>query len=204
MWGMAISAGMSMVGSLMGNAKKRKQAAAQAYNDEYARVSNQYAVMEQIGDIQRNMAAIQQDKVLSDVTIGMKQDQAEAQMKVSAAVAGAKGSSVENSIQQSEFNEQQALSGNKRQTEQAMESELANMGTASKALYSIGDAKDPSSYDTGQSMGEMLIGAGSSALSAMTSEDMDSFDNLFKNTGGYKLSGAKKPSKNPLSSLWSS
>lgn len=88
----------------------------------------------QLDTAQRNVASLENQKVLSNLDIQAKQRQAEAMAKVSAAVSGTEGSTVEQTITQTETNEVLARANVYDQIEQSLAEQLAIIETASGTL----------------------------------------------------------------------
>ena len=88
-----------------------------------------------------NVAAVHQDKVLSDSEIKLRQDKAQALIEVSAATSGVSGSSVSSTVYSSERNEAFALSNNERKYEQTSEGLLADIGNKQAAMLEIEDVE---------------------------------------------------------------
>jgi len=108
-----------------------------AWNESYAAQSKRLAALDRKQTAEKNIAAIKQDKILSDTSIQMQQDQAEAFAKVNAAAAGMQGQSAEDVVYQTEANEVYAMSRNKRQASQRIESELARVNSAQAAYLGV-------------------------------------------------------------------
>lgn len=111
-----------------------------AYNQSFAEQAARLAAAERKHTAEKNISAIKQDKILSNTQIQMSQDQAEAFAKVNAAAAGVQGQSVEDVVYQTEANETYAMSRNKRQADQRIESELARVNSAQASLLSVTDS----------------------------------------------------------------
>lgn len=101
-----------------------------AFQQEYALQSRRFAQLNRKQTSIRNIAAIKQDKILTDKTIQIRQSQAEAMARVSAAAAGVSGGSVNDVIQMTHVNETQAMKMNERQAAQGIEQEKANVHSA--------------------------------------------------------------------------
>lgn len=132
-----------------------------AYNTAYAEAAQRANILSVRQTLQKNMAAVQQDKVTSNTSIQMKQDQAEAWAKVSAATAGVEGGSVEDALYETEKNEAFALQASQRNTDQQM----ANLGTQ------IGN--QTSNLASVQNTEESLFGDLLTAFSSFESSDLD-------------------------------
>lgn len=132
-----------------------------AYNTAYAEAAQRANILSVRQTLQKNMAAVQQDKVTSNTSIQMKQDQAEAWAKVSAATAGVEGGSVEDALYETEKNEAFALQASQRNADQQM----ANLGTQ------IGN--QTSNLASVQNTEESLFGDLLTAFSSFESSDLD-------------------------------
>lgn len=115
-WGMAAGAVAGNVVSLLDRSDDRAvyDATYDAYMKRYTQMKN---VMNQINVTELNITQLQQEKLMTDNMIRMAQDEAEAARKVSAATAGVQGSSVGQSITQTEMNKNLTLSKNRRNWE---------------------------------------------------------------------------------------
>jgi len=108
----------------------------QAYNQEYQSVAGKIAAGNALSATERNIAAVHQDRITSNVQIRQAQDEAEAQAKVSAAYAGAVGASVSAVSHQTQVSEANALAANNSRAAQQIESLKANAYNSSMALRS--------------------------------------------------------------------
>lgn len=86
-----------------------------------------------------NIAAIVQDKINTNTIINIHQSQAEAQAKLAAAVGGVDGQSVNQVIHQTEVNSSLAKANNRRQVEQQLEQQLANVYQATSTASSLSE-----------------------------------------------------------------
>ena len=107
----AIQAGIGMANLALGGTTA---ATAAAYNSSFQTVSSKLAASNARSAGERNISAVNQDKVTSNTKIRQQQDEAEANAKVSAAIAGAKGGSVDATIQQTEVNAAHALAASNK------------------------------------------------------------------------------------------
>ncbi len=105
-----------------------------AYNAEYQSVSSKMAASRARSAAERNISAVNQDRITSNTKIKQAQDEAEANAKVSAALAGAKGASVEAVVQQTEVTEAHALSASNKAAEQQIENLSANVYNSSMQM----------------------------------------------------------------------
>lgn len=108
-----------------------------AYDAQYQASTQKLNLQKSIGVAQKNIAAINQDKIISNTQIQMKQDQAEASAKVSAAFAGVEGSSVDAVIQDTRKNEAHRVAALNKQAEQNKQNYLAQIGTSQSALLAV-------------------------------------------------------------------
>lgn len=115
-----------------------------AFQHEYALQSRRFAQLNRKQTSIRNIAAIKQDKILTDKTIQIRQSQAEAMARVSAAAAGVSGGSVNDVIQMTHVNETQAMKMNERQAQQGVEQEKANVHSA--FMGAMGEQSTKSSF----------------------------------------------------------
>jgi len=104
------------------------------YNREYQTASSKLAASNARSAAEANISAVNQDRITSNVKIKQKQDEAEANAKVSAALAGAKGASVEAVVQQTEVNEAHALSASNKAAEQQIENLSASVYNSSMQM----------------------------------------------------------------------
>ena len=106
------------------------------YNEAYATASRRLNFQRQKSASEKNIAAVRQDLVLSNMTIQMRQREAKAFAKVQAAVSGVEGGSYESVLYQTEANEAFAASVASRQAEQGIDQLLANISTAQAGMLS--------------------------------------------------------------------
>lgn len=118
------------------NAKTRA-----AYNEAYGAQAARIASRAKIRSAQRNLAAVQQDKILTNREIQVRNTQAQAMVKLSAAVAGVTGNSVDDVAHMNEVNQQRALSNNERQAEQLSDQFLNQIQSATAQSLGIQDRK---------------------------------------------------------------
>jgi len=149
------------------------------YNAVYAAEARKTAIAEAKHTAELNISAIEQDKITSNTAIRMRQDQAEAQAKLSAAVAGVEGGSVDAVIYDTERNEAFALNAANQQAEQAKEAQAAQVGSQQSALLSV---TEPES-----SLSEAVTGGLMEAFSAFELSDLE--------IGAAMFGGDEKPEK---------
>jgi hypothetical protein len=152
MYSTMIAKGMSTAHLMFGG---DTQQTLDAYNQEYARVASQMAAQSAMGAAQKNVAKVKQNVILSNSKIQMQQDQAEAQIKVSAAQAGAAGSSVESAKYSTRANESYAMGAAQAAGDAKEDQYLAQVHEANLAMNSAVNAKK----DHGIHVGEALMGA---------------------------------------------
>ena len=140
----AVMSGMSTLEALAtgGNAQTRA-AYDVAYNETYSAVAKRHAAGRAKVAAEANISSIRQDKILTDTTIQMRQDEAEAVTRVAAAVSGSTGGSVDQVIYETHKNESQRLAENRRSAEQAIEGEKAKIHSSQSALLSVSDPGYP-------------------------------------------------------------
>lgn len=176
MFGAIVGAGLSIIGGSVSQKQAQKQQIAamrqQAYDSEYTRAMNQEAGKEALAKAQANIAAVKQDKILTDINIQMSQDAAEAQATAAAAAAGVEGGSVEAVKLDTEINEVMAKQANARAEEQGVEDALSAIGQASATIISNDEVAKP-----GQITGGGVDWAGSLAGIATSMSD-DQFKDL--------------------------
>lgn len=136
----AVQSGLNLLSVMGGD----NAATVAAYNTEFATVSNQMAMHRQRSAAEQNISAVNQDRITSNINIQRKQDEAEAQAKVNAALAGAQGGSVEASINQTKVNESFAIQANNQKAEQQTEQLKATVHSSTMAAQSRKQTPDPS------------------------------------------------------------
>lgn len=95
-----ISAGFNVLSGLMGD----PVAETQAYNTAYATAQEKSNAMNRMATSTRNMARVKMSSIKKRTVIGQRQDEAEAQARVSAAVAGSGGQSVQDVVDMTTMN----------------------------------------------------------------------------------------------------
>lgn len=111
----------------------------QAYNAAYASTAQRLNAADARVAAERNIAAVHQDRILSSTVVRAKQDEAEAQARVNAAVAGVRGQSVDDFIRSTEDNEARKLREVQGAGEQSIEDQLSKVMGAQSALLSVED-----------------------------------------------------------------
>lgn len=154
LYSMAIQEGMSSLEIAISgsNAKTRE-----AYNAAYSNQARRIAGRNRIGAAQRNLAAIQQDKILTNNQIQIQNTHQQAMTKLSAAVAGVTGSSVDNVKQQVNTNTVFAMQSNERKAEQMSDQFLAEIQGSTASTLGIQDKKI-------SDIGELMTVAGNISL----------------------------------------
>ncbi len=107
---------------------------AAAYNNTFKTISSKMAASRARSAAERNISAVMQDKILSNTKIRQQQDEAEAMARVSTALSGAKGASVEATIGQTETNESYALAASNKAADQAIENSKAGIFNATMQM----------------------------------------------------------------------
>lgn len=130
-YGQAVQSGFKF-GALMLGAESEEAIA--AYNNEFQSMSSKLAASRVRTNAERNISAVNQDKILSNVQVGMQQDQAEASVRVQAAASGSTGGSVSDAINQTESNKSYQISANNRKAEQSKETLRTEIFNASMTV----------------------------------------------------------------------
>lgn len=107
---------------------------ANAYNSAFQTLSGKMAASRARSAAERNISAVMQDKVMSNTKIRQQQDEAEAMARVSTALSGAKGASVEATLGQTKTNEAHALSASNKAAAQAIENSKAGIYNANMQM----------------------------------------------------------------------
>lgn len=117
-----------------------------AYEAAYGKFYTQYQRMHNAANAkvaaEANINAIRQDKVNTDTFIRQQQDKVEAEIRVAAAVSGATGGSVEDTINQTEIASSFAIRNNAKKLDQQVENQLSNIHTAQSTLLQL-DSTSP-------------------------------------------------------------
>jgi len=104
------------------------------YNSTFQSVSSKIAASNARSAGERNISAVNRDRIMTNTRIRQKQDEAEAAARVSSALSGAKGASVEAGIQQSQVNEQWAMAASGKAADQQIEQLKAGIYGANMQL----------------------------------------------------------------------
>lgn len=119
------------------------------YNATYQASANRYNILDQLGAAQKNLAAIEQDKITTNTQVRMNQDRAEAEARVNAAAAGVSGASVDDVIYNTKSNEALAIERTNKELDNQKTSELAKIGSLTSSNLAI---QEPSTDYVGELM----------------------------------------------------
>jgi len=144
-----------------------------AYGQFYSAFVGMHNAANQRTAAEANIAAIQQDRINTNVVIAMKQDQAEAQAKVSAAVSGVEGQSVNDVLYQTEVNSSVAQSNNRKNAEQQIENQLATIYQSTSTMLALDNAQVSSPSIV------MALANSAASMVGMGDELMEGMDGLF-------------------------
>lgn len=106
------------------------------YKQKMQRAIDSANAMRAMGTAQKNIVSLENQKVLSNVDIQANQRKAEAMAKLSAAVTGTEGSTVDQTISQTEVNAALATSSVHAQIEQAINDQLVAVESAAGSITS--------------------------------------------------------------------
>jgi hypothetical protein len=129
----AIQAGAQALTLALGGETKATRA---SYDKEYHSQMQRHAAQKTIAAAQKNISVVKQNRILSNTDLQMKQDQAAAAVKVSAAVAGAEGTNVDGAIQQTETNQALAMGLNESKGQAQIDGYLAQTNAATLQMVS--------------------------------------------------------------------
>jgi len=146
LYAQAIQSGMSSLNLMAGGDNAGTIA---AYNEAYNSQYKKYTALDAKTTAESNIAAINQDKILSNLSIQMNQQQAEAAAQISAAVAGVEGSSVDAGMYQIGANASMAKQSVEAQADQLTEQQLANVSSAQVNYNSVPKISDTSPIAAG-------------------------------------------------------
>lgn len=135
---------MSGINALAGTEADRVYAS--TYNQVRATEAKKANIRSAMQAAQYNIAAVKQDKVLSNIEVQINQDNAEAAAKVAAATAGVEGGSVDDVMYETEKNEAFAINRANRQADIATEGYLAQITGNMSSLLSINEDLPKISY----------------------------------------------------------
>lgn len=112
-----------------------------AFTAQYQAETAKRNAMEMKSAAQKNIGAVRQDKILSNLSIRLEQGQAEALVKMNAAAAGVEGQSVADARYETVKNAAFATSKVDRLSRQQIEEQLSKIGSAQSALLSVEEPK---------------------------------------------------------------
>jgi hypothetical protein len=162
---MLAAAGMSLAQSGLAAKANAKRLGDEAYATRATYLGNRLRSQLRIDAATKNISAVRKDKVLHNMAIDLRQMEAEAQAKVSAAVAGVEGNSVKQVEYQTEVNAALASDALDRQSE---DEELGYIAQLFGASYDISQPYKQSSPPN--MLPSAILGAGQSALNAWSIE----------------------------------
>lgn len=140
------------------------------YAQSYAAAIGKIQAAEAAHVAQLNISAIKNDAILSDLQIQMQQEQAEAKVTVAAAAAGVQGGVVDQAKYETEASAARANAVNRKQSEQAIESQSAQVQAQQYTLL----AEDP----TPKSVNPLVAGI-SGTLGELSDTDITNFASLW-------------------------
>lgn len=138
LYSMVIQEGMSSLEIAVTGSNAATRA---AYDGAYSNQARRIAGRNRAYAAQRNLATIQQDKILTNNQIQIQNTHQQAMTKLSAAVAGVTGSSVDNVKQQVNTNTVFAKQANERKAEQLSDQFLAEIQGSTASTLGIQDKK---------------------------------------------------------------
>lgn len=118
-----------------------------AYNAAYQAEANRMAARDVINTAESNIAAINQDKILTNVAIELQQQQAQANAAVSAATAGVSGGSVDAVSYGIDVNASMQKQHVEARADQLTEQQLGAIYSGSITLSSIQDQPETTVVD---------------------------------------------------------
>lgn len=124
-----------------------------------------------------NISAIKQDKINTDTVINMRQDEAEAQAKVLAAVSGTTGQSVDATIYQTEVNSSLAKSNASREMDRQIENQKASIYASQSTMLAV---DDPQINETSSGMDLVKMATGVMSDSSFMGQLSEGVEGLFK------------------------
>lgn len=116
-------------------------AADAAYGTAYQNAANRLAGRNRKVATERNIAAVKQDKILTNKQIELNQTQSEAMVKLAAAVSGVTGGSVQDVQYMTEVNKVNAQRSSTRESDQVVEAMKAEVQAAHAGTLGIQDDK---------------------------------------------------------------
>lgn len=147
-----------------------------AFNARYNARMQKFQLREKRVAAERNIAAIQKDKILTNSTIQLKQNAAEAALRANAAWVGAEGGSVEATVYETRASAQRQIAAASKRANQETKGQLAAVGSASLSLSAVQEPQQAS-----------LLGT---LLSAFSQFDTDDLSNLGDIIRGDKKDGS--------------
>lgn len=134
----AVQSGMTTVGLMMSGKNGETEAARiSAYNAQAQRIAASGAR----ATAEKNISAIAQDKIISNVNIRLQQSQAEAMKSLQAAFAGVSGGSVEDSAYVVKSQAENLVAANNQNAQQATEQQLSMVSKSHSAMLSVEDSR---------------------------------------------------------------
>ena len=141
-----------------------------AYGKFYSAFQGMHNAANQKVAAEANISAIQQDRINTNIVIARHQDQAEAQAKVSAAVSGVEGQSVNDVIYQTEVSSSVAKSNNKKNAEQQIENQLSTVYQSTSTMLALDNASvsSPSLARSLATSAASMVGLGDELMDGMS------------------------------------
>lgn len=112
-----------------------------AYNATYQNEAQRLSARNRRTGVERNIAAVKQDQILTNRQIELNQTQSEAMVQLAAAVSGVTGGSVQDVQYMTEVNKVNAQRASVRETDQVVEAMKAEVQASQANLLSIQDDK---------------------------------------------------------------
>lgn len=138
LYGAAVQEGVSSLELMFTGSNAKTRA---AYDAAYANEASRIQLRARQRAAQRNLAAVQQDKILTNKAIQVQNTQAQAMAKLSAAVAGVTGNSVDDVSQQIDVRTIGQISQNEKQAKQMSDQFLAQVQGSYAQLLGVQDKK---------------------------------------------------------------
>lgn len=138
LYAQAAQSGVSTLALVASGSNAESEAAkAAAYNNQARRIAAAGAR----SAAERNISAIAQDKIVSNLNVRLRQSQAEAMKTLQSAFAGVEGGSVEDSNYVVQAGAENLVAANNQRAEQATEQQLARVNQSHSAMLSVTDEK---------------------------------------------------------------
>lgn len=166
LYAQAISSGISTLNLMAGG---DNAGTIGAFNDAYNQQYKKYHALDAKNTAESNIAAINQDKILSNVNIQMNQQHAEAAAQVSAAVAGVSGSSVDQGMYEIGANASRQKQSVEAQADQLTEQQLALVNSGQVNYNSVPKINDTSTI-------ESMVGGIGKALGSLSEKDFTAME----------------------------